>query len=331
MIHSQNGVENTQIMTIETGTKRTARIAIYTATTLRDPRTHFWYDAPDGSVRRLCDDSEWPPNTRQRLKGTLSLGCEACKTIYVDEGTRGAGRFELYPYIAPIGQTMIDSLYIGTPSTERSDMEIRPLPLSTYARFFEATTQSAKDRIVSEFRSPGGFDFYWALRNALSQTHWETNDLSTFEDALDPLVDNIPSDSQKKHYAALGEGYIKFWKRHPDAQVFRVPDAWVKIDQLTIKVNYEIGMQSGDDWRPLKLHLRAKTPSRHYRLAIQEVTSKVTVWDNNWVPELLDTRAGETTVLVPRPDRIEQDLEAEANNFAFRWNQMEREREEAEE
>ena len=206
-------------------------------------------------------------------------------------------------------------------------MDLPPVAISTFARFYEATAESAKLRIVKETRA-SGYDFYWALRNTLTETHWRSDDLSTFEDAVAELVRPLKSSAQQTHYMKICRGYIKFWKDIDDAHVFWPPQLDIEIERLPIKVNYEIGIRDGDDERPLKLHLRAKAPTRNYRRAIQRVTERAREtagdWSTNWVPRILDTRKGQLVESVPFPNDFDMMLESAANQFVYYWEREER-------
>ncbi len=315
---------------MSTSASTTSPIPVYTGTAMTgpDPRTHLWYHAPDGRTRRICDDSQWPPGVLpRRSKFAVYLPCDPCKTIYFDDGAHGQGRFVAEPYAVPLELDMLNSLSTGEslPNKKERVIDIHPIPLSTFARFYEATTESAKLRIVREARG-SGYDFYWALRNTLAETHFRSDDLSTFEDAVIGLVGSLKSESQRTHYRKICQGYINFWKRFDEAHVFPVSPIDTEIEGLTIKVNYEIGMRDGEDERPIKLHLRAKAPTRDYRRAIQGVTSKASefVWDTNWQPRILDTRKGELAEYVPFPQDFDMIMESAASHFVDMWEREDR-------
>lgn len=304
-------------------------ITVFTGTAMTgpDPRTHFWYHAPDGVTRRICDDSRWPPGVLPRRSNfTVHLPCAPCKDIHFEDHIFGQGRFVAQPFVAPLNLDVVNSVEV-VPEYREVVMDMHPVALSTFARFYEATTESAKLRIVREIRG-SGFDFYWALRNTLAETHWRSDDLTTFEDAVDGLVKSMKSEAQRAHYLKICKGYIKFWKGFEDAHVFRVPSLDIEIEGLPIKVNYEIGMRDGEDERPLKLHLRAKVPTRDYRRAIQGVTERArefaVEWSTNWVPKILDTRKGQLAEYVPNSNDFNMMLEAAANAFVYYWEREDR-------
>lgn len=206
-------------------------------------------------------------------------------------------------------------------------MEMRELPISTFARYFEASDQQ-KLRIVDQTFS-SGMDYYWALRNTLAETHWRSDDIGTFEAALDGLLGSVKSATQREHYRKLAQGYIDFWQRYPGAHVFSVPTGHTEINGLPIRVNTDIGMAYGNDFFAIKLFLRAAPPTTKYRQAVQHVTALATrhEWNPNWQATLLDVRRGLLLHAMPLPWKFDLAVGAQAAAYRHTWEQM---REEAE-
>ncbi len=310
--------------------QRSQAIPIYIGTPLggTDPRAHFWYHSPDSEPLRLCDDVPWPQGKLPRLDDSaIYVPCDNCKGLYVEDILWGEQWLEPHPYIDPSPNCVVYSPNEGEPlyNKEGDNMD-KPIAISTFARYYEST-DSLKWRIVENFLSPQR-DFYWALRNALAETHWQSDDISTFEAALGGLVASLRSPAQRDHYRKLGENYISFWKSRPGAHVFTVPIAETEIAGLRIRVNPEIGMAYGSDYLALKLYLRAKSPTRKYREAMQHITNKAKqhAWNPNWLPVLFDVRRQDPLVRIPLPTQFDLAIEAQAVAFL---HTMERLREQA--
>ena len=154
-------------------------------------------------------------------------------------------------------------------------MEIQPIPLAIFARFYEAR-RPQQVTIVRDARlfqsDPKGYagrDYYRGLRNTLRQTHWETDDITIFESALGPLISQQTNETKRDHYQQVGAAYIAYW-RDNDARFFGgIPDARVDLAGLQIRVSTEVGMiRHGDHWA-LKLWLNAPRPTLGFRQAVR--------------------------------------------------------------
>ena len=100
------------------------------------------------------------------------------------------------------------------------------VPVALFAKFYEVRP-AGQVGIVRDVRmrlaDPKGYsgrDFYLPLRSTLKGTHWTTEDIAAFENALPPLVASQRLEQRKKHYQDIGERYIDFWKG-VDASYFR--------------------------------------------------------------------------------------------------------------
>ena len=174
-------------------------------------------------------------------------------------------------------------------------------------------------------QSGRGRDYYGAFRNTLAETHWRSDDISTFEDALDGLVATQNGIARQEHYQDLGEKYIRFWKKHDGAHYFRVPTVTKSINGLTVRVFTEIGMRYRGDELALKLYLRApQRPTREFRQTVQEVTTQARqgTWDPNWQSVLLDLHREDILYPPNIPPSYGLVLEGPAESFQHWWKRL---------
>ncbi len=211
-------------------------------------------------------------------------------------------------------------------------MEINEVPLTAFARFFEATP-SEKVKMVREARlfqgDPGGYAlraYYGAFRNALRQTHWRGSNLGTFEATLDDVIADQNSEPKRQHYRDLSKAYIDFWKTHDDAEIFPVPVAEMEIAGLKLRVTAELGISYGGADYALAVYLRAPKPTRLYRQAVQYLTQRARSgqWNPEWTAATYDVRR---RIILPdlqmRPQDLRLALEGAAANFQQIWNSLE--------
>lgn len=303
-------------------------IPIYIGTPLggADPRVHFWYYSPDGTTRRICDDGPWPHGRVPRSGDSIVyVPCTECRGLYVDDLVDGGQqRFDPHPYLYPSPYPVIDSLEIRESKLDyvEGSEEMNPIAVSTFARYYEATDRQ-RLRIVKELLTPG-MDYYWALRNTLAETHWRSDDISTFEDALDGLLRSVKSPTQRNHYENLALGYIAFWKKRLGAHVFMVPTVFTEVAGLPLRVSTEIGMAYRGDQMALKLYLRATPPTRKFREAIQHITMRArgSEWNPNWQPAILDVRREDMLHPVALGANFEITIESQALAFIHTWEQF---------
>lgn len=207
-------------------------------------------------------------------------------------------------------------------------MEIGTIPMTAFARFYEATPPAKVIMVrearlmVSDPRGYRGRDYYLDLRNTLRQTHWATNDIATFEAALGPLVAHQVIPGKKEHYQKVGDAYIAFWKKR-GATFFRVPDCLIDIAGLKIRVAPEVGMSYGGDKLALKLALPAPRPTRQFRQAVQYLTAQGRgEWPHDWQAALWDVRREEVLPPVSVPRDLALALEGQAMAFQEIWKRL---------
>lgn len=231
-------------------------------------------------------------------------------------------------------RSMVYSPKYGEPphGEAASTMEIKSVPIATFARFYEATgprkVTMVRDARIFQSDPTGysGRDYYRDFRNTLKQTHWQTNKISTFEAALDALVAEQTIAGKQEHYRTLGEAYIKVWKKH-DAHFFRVPTVSLEIAGLNIRVVTEVGMRFHGDNLALKLLLTAPRPTRQFRQAVQHLTARGR--DPSWRADLQaaiwDVRREEILPQLPIPKDFQLALEGQAMAFRQIWDSLEAE------
>ncbi|MDO8614670.1 MAG: hypothetical protein Q7T33_02900 [Dehalococcoidia bacterium] len=215
--------------------------------------------------------------------------------------------------------------------TEVYTMEINEVPLTAFARFFEATP-AEKVKMVREARlfqsDPGGYAlraYYGAFRNALRRTHWKGSDLGTFGATLDDVIAEQKSAPKQEHYRDLGKAYVDYWNLYDEAAIFPVPDAEVEIAGLRLRVNAELGISFGGTDYALAVYLRAPKPTRLYRQSVQYLTQQARsgVWNPEWHAATYDVRR---KVILPdlriRPQDLRLALEGAAANFVQIWNSL---------
>ncbi len=298
-----------------------------------DPSTHFWYKARDNQYRRVCDDLGWPTGVPLISDSSrIYVPCAECRSLYVEDIIRGNQRLDAVSHVdSPLPSVVHFPKFGGSPDKERvSTLEIDSVPVATFARFFEATAPH-KVRIVRDSRlyqsDPKGYrarDYYLEFRNTLRQTHWLTNNISTFEAALDHLVSKQKDAGRQEHYRKLGEAYISFWKKR-DADFFDIRQEIVPVAGLSIRVVSEVGMRYGGDELALKLSLSAPKPTRSFRQVIQHLSGQALTRNPKLQPLLWDVRREEILPPVPIPRDFQLALEGQAGAFRQIWEGLDKE------
>lgn len=312
----------------------------------RDPVTHFWYVGPNSSLLRLCDDHSLPEGLQLAEPDGPLVPCRSCRDLYVSDGVQGHLLLDTTlavdqpPPIMVYSHKLIgDTIKVGvspnnqtmyTPRNRRG-MDIKPIPMTAFARFYEATGPK-KVAMVREARlfqtDPDAFNqrsYYVGLLNTLRKTHWQTDDISTFEAALGPLVaeQNIPT--RKEHYQKVGEAYINFWKKR-DAHFFPVPSSVIEIGGLAIKVSAEVGMRYDGNNMALKLWPSAPKPTRPFRQSVRYLTEQGRgAWNKNWTAGIWDIRREEILPFVQFSKDLPIILEGVAAMFRKIWERLDSE------
>ncbi len=304
----------------------------------RDLRTHFWYESAQGKKRRLCDDLESSGDVQSLDPATPFLPCKSCQDLYVQDLVMGKRVLEYSPLPAtnpsasPIASMVYSNEIGGYPTEYMSNgmLERPAIGMATFARFYDAPA-SEKVRIVRDARTywidPDGYrqrDYYWALRNTLSHTHWNTNDLSDFENAFEEMLSRQVKPDRKENYQEVGQAYLRFWTKQRDAQFFKVPPGSIEIAGLTVLINPEVGMRRPGDVLALKLWLSAPVPKRSFRQAIQYLMSEAQFrgWQKDLTPALWDVRREEIMPPVKVPRDFDLVIKGQAAAFKQQWDDL---------
>ena len=301
-----------------------------------DPTVHLWYADNAKVCFRLCDNVKWSSGEAVHLRDESYARCRDCRDLYALDATLPSQRFGHLEVGLPIlrneicyTQSMVDTSDLMEYTHESQGIVmlsnmINSVPMTAFARFYDASGPE-KVRVVRDVRlmasDPQGYrgrDYYFQLRNLLRQTHWQTDDIDTFEDALDRLVSNARPD-KKEHYRKIGQAYIDFWRKR-DGHCFDVPVSMVDVAGLPIRVSLEVGMGYAGNDLALKIWWNAPRPKRAFRQTVQYLTELASAgWPPHWSTALWDVRRDE---LLP-PVRIPKDfafaLEGQAVAFRQIW------------
>jgi hypothetical protein len=211
-------------------------------------------------------------------------------------------------------------------------MEIKPIPVAAFARFYESSSLNKVVRarnahlMVTDPEAYRIRDHYLDLRNTLAKTHWKTGEIADFEKALGPLV-NEQADSRKgEHYLMAGEAYVDFWKKQ-EAEYFKVPSSDIRIAGLPIEVTTEVGMRRRGESFALKLWFNAGKPTRQFRQAVYYMTDRVRNggWREDWRLGVWDLRRQVILMPTPLPREFGLALEGQAAAFRQIWSRLEAE------
>lgn len=301
----------------------------------RDLKTHFWYKEVHGRQRRLCDDLEALGELQESNPAKLFIPCKACQELYVEDIAFGKHILEYLPSppddkaMHSVGSMLYSMKSGGCPAkNKRSGMLQQPvIGMATFARFYDAPA-SGKGRVITDARTyvakPNDYNqraYYWALRNTLSQTHWRSNDLSDFSDAVEGMLSKLTAEHRRENYRKVSEAYLSFWAKQEDAQFFRIQAGRIEIAGLTILINPEIGLRRYGDNLALKLWFSAPPPKRSYRQAIQYLMSEAQQrgWQRDIQPALWDVRREEIMPSVPIAKDFPLVIRGQAAAFREMW------------
>ena len=304
-----------------------------------DPTTHFWYKGLGGELFRLCDDAKWVNGTQPVDNKRPYVPCRSCQELYADDLVIEKQLLDPLPSSPgnqlvpshtpnPVEYSHLEGVAIPRNGVSKTMMN-HPVALATFARFYGATGPQ-KVTMVRDARlfitDPKGYacrDYYRDFRNTLRKTHWQTNDIGTFEAALEPLVSQQTKQNKQEHYRKLGEAYIKYWKKH-DAHFFDILPSSIEIAELTIRISLEVGMSYHGDNLALKLWLPAPRPTRSFRQVVQYLTTKNEYpgWRQDWQMALWDVRREEVLPPVPIPRDFALAVEGQAMAFQQIWQSL---------
>ena len=190
---------------------------------------------------------------------------------------------------------------------------MRVVLMTEFARFCAAGSP-VRDRMAREIaglehreiRNPNG-----ALYGVLRRTHWRDGNIEPLMDAT-PNLDAARADYQKELARIMGlkEDYIAFWLRQAEGH-FRVDPVGVTIAGLTVRVNPEVGMDTGIAKHPFKLWFRkGKMSSRHtmvYHYLLREAVEN-SPWPLTWIPGIWDVPRHQPSIIPNRFPAKDEDL-----------------------
>ena len=172
---------------------------------------------------------------------------------------------------------------------------------------------------------PSGYhrrDYYHGLRNTLRRTHWKTDNIETFVNALDPLLDSQRQAGKRQHYETISRAYIEFWERS-EGRYFAVSGTIYDLAGLRINMSPDIGMRFRGDDMALKLWLNAQPPKRTYRQAVQFLLGEAEFdWPANWVSGIWDVRRQAIMPPVKLPRDFAIAIEGQAAAFQQTWQTL---------
>ena len=311
-----------------------------------DPATHFWFER-DGVRYRICDGVRWIEGTGSDNRPDFPVPCGLCKETYLEDVLRGVKLLHLLPK-PPALDNKIDTTENGVyPSknevyppknrvypSENTGVAVAvvpKVPVKMFAEFYQARpakqvsiVRTIRTRLINP-EMYMAHNYYGALRNAIRDTHWATRNIETLQDALEHLMESIRQDKQQNYRTAI-ESYIRFWHDR-NASCFPVKAVDVEMAGLTIAVNPELGMQTGDDFQALKIWFDAERPTQPARQVIyyfmDRAREQSNEWEDYWHSGIWDIRRRN----IPLPPRNARDfglgLYGQIAAFLQIWNELE--------
>ena len=192
---------------------------------------------------------------------------------------------------------------------------------------------SARDRIIKKreagrrraeklrqrHKEPGGGDYYSVLRKQFREKHWQTGDIHQLAEATFDL-DPCKHGKQLQDYEDLTGKYVDMW-RAEDASYFEVPSAQVSLGDLSVTVDWVVGMRTHEAERAFKLWLF----KHDFPPNILDVCSYLlwqaaehAQWPRPWRPGIWDVRSSRLLEVVSPPDGTEEWVHQCAAEFVAR-------------
>ena len=322
-----------------------------------DPRTHFWFQASDGVVRKVCDGSIWTDQVFKDNGLGFVLPCFACRELYIEDAVHGRHVLALGRGPAeqnrnrepvPVSGGSIRSLhgeyteYNGCTSIGGNSMPI--ISMTSFAEFCEARA-SRRQSIIREARlltvdhaTGAGRNYYGPLIALIRRTHWHTGDISVFKDAFPLFLTRKWRKGQAERFQKLAEAYISYCEPK-NLTYASLPSTRIVLAGLTITVHPELLMHTeGGDQQVMRLWLKGQPPSRPVRRTVChliERAARSAAWSEVWPLESLvslwDIERGEMLPAIPTDNNFNELLDANAAAFLAMWEQLERTAQDAEE
>ena len=211
-------------------------------------------------------------------------------------------------------------------------MPVQRVSVYNFAKFCEARPdrqQAVVRQIRKRTLNPNaGFDYYGPLKGLIRRTHWATNNLATFEDALPAFLSGQKKPDMADNYRRMAEAYVDYWNfRATDFIPVDPGHADHQIEDLTIRVNPEVGMRTRDgDRQILKLWFNRISPTRQTRLIIGHLMDKVTP-NAQWLSGIWDIRGRNIPLPVVPTDGFDLVLAGQAAAFQHIWEGLDDEAE----
>jgi hypothetical protein len=169
---------------------------------------------------------------------------------------------------------------------------------------------------VAEIHQRGAYDpakDYWKLlRDCIQDHHAKGTELS--------LINTRAHEKKHALYSAAIKGYKKFLKTNSSGY-FKAHTALWTFEDLTIRVNPEVGFSIGGKQHLVKLYFKADTLSR---ARIQSVIGLMSAAykSKNFIPAILDVRRSKLHTVQTLPKHLDALLKAEAIAFLTIWNSL---------
>ena len=223
---------------------------------------------------------------------------------------------------------VLDNIHHAT--KEVSAMPVSRVSVFNFSEFCEARPDR-QESVVLKIRKrtldpKKGFDYYGPLKHLIRRTHWATNDLATFESALDPFLNGQKKVTMADNYRCMADAYIDYWDGRANAYfpvLVTTPD--VVIEGLTIRATPELGMLTKDgDRQILKLWFNRVSPTRQARLIVGHLMGKVNP-NSQWHIGIWDIKQRNIPLPVLAPDGFDLVLAGQAAAFLRIWEGLDQE------
>ena len=245
-----------------------------------DPRSHLWFETHQGLSARICDGTSWLNVPEDDAEIGVEPLCAACKDMFAADSLRGKQAFQLSPQPAAYrGYPLYNE---GTPCREQIAMPT--ISMLTFARFYVARKERQQRKVVHDFYEQSMNpelisyrDYYRPLRDAIRKYHWQTGDLTAFEEILPFIPQNPKYASRRQQIQTVGEAYSQFWRRQ-NFQHINAAKVDLPLADIQIRINPELGVRSvtGDEY-VVKMWFSAPEISRQLREVMSFLMGKAQI------------------------------------------------------
>ncbi len=156
----------------------------------------------------------------------------------------------------------------------------------------------------------------------LGRTHWRDGNIDRLVDATPNLdVDRADYQEEMDRIMGLKEDYIAFWRLRAQGY-FPVAPVGVTISGLTVRVDPEVGMDTGIVKHPFKLWFRKTEMSRRHKMVYHYLLREAvehSTWPLTWFPGIWDVPRRQPFLIPTRFSAEDEDLVvSSAADFAER-------------